>query len=99
MRYVFDWDPQKARTNIQKHRGISFDRATSVFRDPNMMSIFDEEHSESEDRWITLGVDSVGTLLVVIHTFELTIPTVTEVRIISARRANQQEIQTYQEAI
>ena len=99
MRYVFDWDPQKARTNIQKHRGISFDRATSVFRDPNMMSIFDEEHSESEDRWITLGVDSVGTLLVVIHTFESTVPAVTEVRIISARKANQQEIQTYQEAI
>ena len=44
---------------------------------------------------ITLGVDSVGTLLAIIHTFESTVPTVTEVRIVSARKANQQEIQTY----
>ena len=95
MRYVFDWDSQKARITIQKHWGISFDRAASVFRDPTMMSIFDEEHSESEERWITLGVDSTGTLLVIIHTFESTAPAVTEVRITSARKANQQEIQTY----
>ena len=64
-----------------------------------MMSVFDEDHSESEDRWITLGVDSIGILLVIIHTFESTGSTVTEVRMISARKANQQEIQTYQEAV
>ena len=98
MRYVFDWDPQKARTNLQKYR-ISFDRATRTFRDPNMVSIFDDDHSENEDRWITLGVDSIGSLLVVIHTFESTTPKITAVRIISARKANQQETQTYQEAI
>ena len=64
-----------------------------------MMSVFDEDHSESEDRWITLGVDSIGILLVIIHTFESMGSTVTEVRMISARKANQQEIQTYQEAV
>ena len=99
LRYVFDWDPQKAKTNVQKHRGISFDRATTIFRDPNMVSIFDDDHSENEDRWITLGVDSTGTLLVVIHTFETTAPKITKIRIISARKADRSETQTYQEAL
>ncbi len=99
MRYVFDWNPQKAQTNIQKHRGISFERATTVFLDPNLLSIFDEEHSEDEDRWITLGLDSTGNLLVVIHTFNQTTPQLVNIRIISARKADQQETQQYQEGV
>ena len=97
MRYIFDWDPRKAQANIQKHRGISFERATTVFRDRNLLSIFDDEHSDNEDRWITLGVDSSGSLLIVIHTFDQPAPDLTVVRIISARKANQQETQQYQE--
>ena len=95
MRYVFDWDPQKAKTNVQKHRGITFDRAATVFRDPKMVSIFDDDHSENEDRWITLGVDSTGTIPIVIHTFEETVPNITKIWIISARKADRQETQTY----
>ncbi len=70
MRYEFDWDPVKERKNVRKHP-ISFRRAVTVFRDPGQLSIYDEEHSrEEEDRWITLGFDSTGTLCVVVHTFE-----------------------------
>ena len=54
MRYEFDWDPVKARQNLQKH-GVSFERAARIFLDPFSISIFDEKHSESEDRWITIG--------------------------------------------
>lgn len=99
MRYVFDWNPQKAQTNIQKHRGISFDRATTVFRDPNLLSIFDNEHSDNEDRWITLGLDSTSNLLVVIHTFNQSTPQLATIRIISARKADQQETQQYQKGL
>ena len=54
MRYDFEWDVRKAKTNVRKHK-ISFERATEIFRDPNALSIVDEEHSEYEERWITIG--------------------------------------------
>ena len=67
--YYFEWDPTKAASNRRKH-GISFDLAASVFRDPLMLSIPDEEHSEIEERWLTLGQPENEMLLVVIHTYQ-----------------------------
>ena len=61
MQYNFEWDPEKNETNIRKHR-VSFQRAATIFRDPNQISVYDEDHSESEDRWATIGMDSSGTL-------------------------------------
>jgi len=52
--YDFDWDPKKARANLKKH-GVSFRLATSVFRDPLMLTIFDDVHSEHEERWVSIG--------------------------------------------
>jgi len=52
--YHFEWDAAKAARNRQKH-GVSFELAATVFRDPLMVSIPDEEHSETEERWITMG--------------------------------------------
>ena len=69
MRYNFNWNPDKERTNLRKH-GITFRKAASIFRDPNQLSRYDDYHSGKEDRWITLGVDDTGILRVVIHTFE-----------------------------
>ncbi len=63
----FEWAPTKAAQNIRKH-GVSFERAASIFRDPEMISLFDSAHSEDEERWLTLGLDSQGALLVVSHT-------------------------------
>ena len=68
MRYIFAWDPIKAKDNLRNHR-ISFERAATVFRDPQALSIFDTAHSHEEDRWITLGLDRSGSVLVVVHTF------------------------------
>jgi len=59
----FEWDPVKALRNIREHK-VSFERAATVFLDPNAMSIFDAVHSEEEERWVTLGIDRAGTLLV-----------------------------------
>ena len=53
MRYIFAWDPIKAKDNLRNHR-ISFERAATIFHDPQALSIFDIAHSHEEDRWITL---------------------------------------------
>ena len=99
LQYNFDWDPAKERKNIRKHK-ITFQRATAVFRDPNQVSIYDEEHStKDEDRWITIGIDGMGTLRVVSHTFEETNEQSSKIRIISARKATNAEINQYKEGI
>ena len=95
MRYIFEWDPQKAKENLRKHR-ISFERAATIFHDLHALSIFDTEHSEDEDRWITLGMDSSGNLLVVIHTFHAIDDTSRRIRIISARKAMRKETRQYE---
>jgi len=69
VRYYFDWDPNKAKTNLRKHR-VSFEQASAIFLDPRMIAVFDCEHSEHEDRWATIGIDRNGILLVVVHTFQ-----------------------------
>ena len=94
MNYNFEWDPSKAKTNIQKHK-VSFEDAISIFKDENAISIFDEEHSASEDRWITIGMDLNTRALVVIHTFISINNNNTNIRIISARKATQSEQQIY----
>ena len=95
MHYNFDWNPNKAKKNKRKHK-ISFERATTIFRDPNAVSIADEEHSKDEDRWITMAIDNNGVLLVVSHTFTIIDKSTCEIRIISARKAEKPEIHQYQ---
>jgi uncharacterized DUF497 family protein len=96
LRYKFDWDPHKASINIRRHK-ITFQQAASVFRDPQHLSIYDEEHSQDEDRWITLGIDEAGLLLIVVHTFEQLDKDNVSIRIISARKATPTEITQYKE--
>jgi uncharacterized protein len=98
MRYEFEWATRKAKANIRKH-GISFDRATTIFRDPHLLSIPDTGHSESEERWITMGLDESGTLLVLVHTFATARSRSAQIRIISARKATKKESKNYEEGI
>lgn len=93
----FEWDPAKAKSNIQKH-GVSFEEAATVMRDPRAMNMYDPDHSESEDRWITLGISSSGRLLVVCHTFKEMPGASVTIRIYSARRATSTEIDHYEGA-
>ncbi len=97
VRYEFNWDPAKERTNITRHR-VSFRQAATVFGDPYQLSLFDEEHSEQEDRWVTIGLDSGGVLRVVVHTFAQAEQGLVRIRIISARKATRTETRQYQEA-
>jgi uncharacterized protein len=95
--FNFEWDPQKAKTNISKHK-ISFSEATSVFKDPMAISIFDEDHSKDEERWITLGISSVGNIIIVNHTFVKLDKNSIKIRIFSSRKAIKNERSQYEES-
>jgi uncharacterized DUF497 family protein len=92
--YHFEWDPAKARQNYRKH-GIAPDRAATIFHDANALSEFDEQHSDREERWITMGLDQTGTILVVCHTFQETGENSVTIRLISARKATKNEMISY----
>jgi uncharacterized DUF497 family protein len=90
----FEWDPTKAKANRRKH-GVPFEETTTVFLDPRALSIYDSEHSDAEDRWLTLGLASTGRLLVVCHTFRDVSRRRVVVRIFSGRKATRKEAQSY----
>ena len=94
MDYNFEWDPPKAAANRRKHR-VSFEEAATVFLDPRGRSLYDDAHSEEEDRWITAGVSSGGRLLVVCHTFRKVNKATSIVRIFSCRKATRRESEQY----
>jgi uncharacterized protein len=86
-----EWDPVKARLNIAR-RGISFKKASSVFGDPLAITISDVNHSDHEQREITLGMSSIHRLLVVYH-----VDRGGWVRIIGARLPSRYERWGYEE--
>lgn len=89
------WDPVKARRNHGKH-GVTFDLAATVLNDPLALSVPDEDHSATEERWLTLGQAANGALLVVVHTYQEAGVDAAVVRIISARRAGKRERRQYE---
>ena len=86
----FEWDDEKAQANIEKH-GVTFGEATEVFYDPNALEDYDSEHSEEEARFFIIGLSS-RRLLYVIYAER----TGDAVRIISARKADKAERETYE---
>lgn len=85
-----EWDQLKARQNLEKH-GVDFTEAALALEDELAMTICDPD-SESEDRFLTLGRDPLGRLLVVAYTWRGE-----RIRIISARKATRRERRQYQE--
>ena len=59
--YEFDWDAAKAEANTRKH-GVTFENAMTVFRDPLALTVYDEAHSEQEERWVMIGRTESGVL-------------------------------------
>lgn len=92
MRFV--WAPEKDKINVRKHN-ISFTQSCYVFSDPYSLTLFDESHSEYEDRWVTLGQIQDETIMVVVHTFR-DLENDEVIRIVSARKATKRERQRYQ---
>ncbi len=89
----FSWDKNKAILNKRKH-GITFEEAATVFYDENALEFHDPDHSESEDRFIMLGLSFKTRVLVVNHCVR---GSNSVIRIISARKSTKQEAQRYWE--
>jgi uncharacterized protein len=89
----FEWDCAKNETNTIKH-GVSFEQASEVFEDSNALDLFDDRHSEWEDRFITIGRIPSGLVLVVWTELADDV-----IRIISARQPSKLETRRYYEQI
>jgi len=92
MAVIFIWDSRKAAANVAKH-GIDFREAATVFYDPLSVTFPDPDHSESEQRFLTIGQSGRLRLLVISHTEEGE-----TIRIISARTVTRQEKKFYEES-
>lgn len=91
---IFEWDEDKEQKNIDKH-GIDFSTAALIFGDNNRIELYDEKHSEYEDRYITIGmVNNIVTVLYVVYTERKD-----AIRIISARCATRREREVYYENV
>jgi len=86
-----EWDPAKARANFTKH-GVRFADAVTALEDDSALTIRDLS-SEDEERWVTMGLDASGRLLVVVYTWRGE-----RVRLISARQATRHERRQYEES-
>jgi len=91
MGLAFEWDRNKARSNLAKH-GVSFDEATTALGDPLSITISDPLHSELEERFVLIGYSLRNRLLVVVHAERGG-----HIRIISARPATGRERLGYEE--
>jgi len=88
----FEWDERKNRANQLKHQ-VSFEEAETVFEDENAVYLYDELHSESEERFVVIGEDDIFRELSVCHCYRGKYDEI--IRIISARRATAREIRIY----
>ncbi len=88
---LFEWDTEKAKKNRKIH-GVSFDEASTAFRDALSLTIYDPLHSDEEDRLILIGSSCKNRLLVIVHTERRD-----RIRIISARKAAKNERKQYEE--
>ncbi|HEV8043305.1 MAG TPA: BrnT family toxin [Bryobacteraceae bacterium] len=86
-----EWDPGKARLNARKH-GISFADAVASLEDEGALTMRDP-FSDEEERWVSMGQDALGRVLVVVYTWRGE-----SVRLISARKATPREHRRYEEA-
>ena len=84
-----EWDPAKAGANLRKH-GLRFADAVTALEDANAISVRDQR--EDEERWITIGMDSLARILVVVYTGRDE-----QIRLISARLATRRESRQYEE--
>ena len=96
--FQFEWDEVKANANVRKH-GVAFELARTIFNDQRLLTVADLEHSETEERWFSVGCASNGVMLSVVYLWSDTDPAATKIRLISARKATQTEIRYYQEGL
>ena len=89
----FEWNEKKAQLNFEKHK-VSFEESVTVFYDPLLATMPDPDHSEDEQRYITIGQSVKGSILIISYTERQN-----RTRIISCRKATSGEKKTYEEGI
>jgi uncharacterized DUF497 family protein len=94
VQYYFEWDTQKAKLNEKKHK-VTFEEVATIFIDPRSLTIFDEDHSQEEERWITMGISVSGRLIIVCHTCSEESEDTMMIHIFSARKATSFEKKEY----
>lgn len=85
----FEWDPHKGRVNVRRH-GVDLADAVAVFEDERAITMRDDLTAVDEQRWLTLGRDTRGRILVVAYTWRSD-----RIRVFSARRATASERRQY----
>lgn len=91
MKLTFEWDEVKARENLIKHK-VPFDEGKTVFNDPFLLTYPDVDHSETEERYVNIGVSAKDRILVLIHAERQG-----KIHIISCRKATVRERRNYEE--
>ncbi len=91
MKLLFEWDEDKATSNLRRHR-VSFEEAKTIFDDPLLATFPDPDHSAAEQRYISIGSSTSWRVLVVIHTDRDD-----AIRFISCRKATASERRFYEE--
>ena len=86
----FEQDDEKALSNLKKH-DVSFEEAATIFNDPLIATMFDPDHSEDEERYVSMGISVERRLLVVVHTERGE-----SIRLISCRKATSAERKAYE---
>ena len=88
----YEWNLIKERLNVAKH-GVDFEEAKSVFADEFALVLFDEDHSNDEERFLILGMSQKERILLVVHCYREN----DTIRIISSRKATKNEAKQYKE--
>ena len=88
----YEWNLIKERLNVAKH-GVDFEEAKSVFADEFALVLFDEDHSNDEERFLILGMSQKERILLVVHCYREN----DTIRIISSRKATKNETKQYKE--
>ena len=96
--FQFEWDEAKADANARKH-GVTFELVSTVFHDPRLLTVADLEHSDTEERWFSVGCASHGVVLPLAYLWSGTDPAATNIRLISARKSTQAETLQYLEGL
>jgi uncharacterized protein len=90
---LYEWDPKKAKANLRKHK-VAFEEGATVFLDPLAITFPDPDHSDEEDREITIGLTTKHRVVFVLHCRRAD-----RTRIISARKATRKERKQYEKGI
>ena len=97
MKQIYEWDKNKAKINLAKHK-VSFEEGETIFDDPFLITYFDEQHSNHEERLISIGMSRNARILLVVHVEKLEAINFTLIRIVSCRKATPSERKLYEES-